>query len=67
MSGRPQLYNSDSEFVATYQTLSTNKPVVDFHLQDGVLCHLIHLYVPSREHANMIWEANYSRVVVLDK
>jgi hypothetical protein len=56
MSEWPQLYNSDSNFTTTYQTLSVGKPVLDFHLQDGLLCHLIHLSVPLRKRANMIWE-----------
>jgi hypothetical protein len=36
--------------------------VVDFHLQDGLLCHLGHLCVPSSDHAKMIWESHYSQV-----
>jgi hypothetical protein len=60
-SGWPQLYNNDSDFVVSYQTLSTGKIVPDFHLQDGLLCHLSHLCVPSSEHAKMIWEAHYSQ------
>jgi hypothetical protein len=31
----PQLYNSDSDFTSTYQTLNVGKPVPYFHLQDG--------------------------------
>jgi hypothetical protein len=34
-SGWPQLYNNDSDFVVSYQTLSIGKIVPDFHLQDG--------------------------------
>ncbi|MCY6525139.1 integrase zinc binding domain-containing protein, partial [Actinobacillus pleuropneumoniae] len=37
--------------------------VPDFHLQDDLLCHLGHLFVPSSERAKMIWEAHYSRAV----
>jgi hypothetical protein len=36
--------------------------VIDFHIQGRLLCHLGHLYVPTSEHANMIWEAHYSRM-----
>jgi hypothetical protein len=57
-----QLYERYPNFVATYQMLGANKTVTDFHLQDGMLCHLGHLYAPSSEQANMIWEAYYSRV-----
>jgi len=35
--------------------------VLDFHLQDELLCYLGHLCVPSSERANIIWEAHYSR------
>ena len=37
--------------------------VPDFHLQGALLCHLGHLCVPSSEHAKMIWEVPYNRVV----
>jgi hypothetical protein len=43
-------------------TLGYRQTVTDFHIQDGLLCHLGHLCVPTREHANMIWEAHYSRM-----
>ena len=36
--------------------------MVDFHLHEGLLCHLGHLCVPSRKHAKIIWEACYNRV-----
>jgi hypothetical protein len=62
-SGWPQLYNNDSDFSTSYQTLSAGKIVPNFHLQDGLLCHLSHLCVPSREHAKMIWEAHYNQEV----
>jgi hypothetical protein len=42
--------------------LGTNTIVTDFHLQDGLLCHLGHLCIPSSERAKMIWESHYSRV-----
>jgi hypothetical protein len=42
--------------------LGANSVVANFHLQDGLLCRLGHLCIPSREHVKMIWEAHYSRV-----
>jgi hypothetical protein len=59
-SGPPtsQLYHNDIDFGATYQTLGIDTPIANFHLQDGLLCHLGHLYVPSSKHAKMIWEAH---------
>jgi hypothetical protein len=48
-SGWPQLYERDPDFSATYQMLGANTVVTDFHLQDGLLCHLGHLCVPSSE------------------
>jgi hypothetical protein len=37
------------------------KAVVDnFHLQDGLLCRLGHICVPSSERVKLIWEAHYS-------
>jgi hypothetical protein len=41
-------------------TLSARLNVIDFHIQDGLLCHLGHLCVPTRECAKLIWEAHYS-------
>jgi hypothetical protein len=58
--GWAQLYNTDFEFATAYQTLSVGKTIPNFYLQDGLLCHMIHLCVPSRERANLIWEAHYS-------
>ena len=60
--GLYQLYETDPNFSTTYQMLGTNSVVVNFHLQDGLLCCLDHLYVPSREHTRMIWESHYSYV-----
>jgi hypothetical protein len=34
--------------------------VTNFHIQDGLLCHLGHVYVPASESGNLIWEAHYS-------
>jgi hypothetical protein len=42
--------------------LGANAVVDNFHLQDGLLCRLGHIYVPSSERAKMIWESHYSRV-----
>jgi hypothetical protein len=61
-SGWPHLYETDPDFSTTYQMLGANSVVANFHLQDGLLCHLGHLCIPSSEHAKMIWEAHYSRV-----
>jgi hypothetical protein len=55
----PQLYQQDPDFATTYQLLGTSATVTDFHIQDGILCHLGHLYVPTSERAKMIWEAHY--------
>ena len=58
------LYKSDpDQFSHTYQTLLEGNQVQKFHLQDVLLCHMGHLCVPSSEHAKMILEAHYSRVV----
>ena len=58
----PHLYNTDPDFTTTYQMLGANSVVANFRLQDGLLCHLGHLYVPSSERAKLIWEAHYIRV-----
>jgi hypothetical protein len=58
----PQLYQQDPDFTTTYQLLGTCTNVTNFHIQDGLLCHLGHLCVPTSEHAKMIWEAHYSRM-----
>ena len=60
--GWPQLYETDPDFSTTYQMLCANVVVDNFHLQDGLLCRLRHIYFPSSEQAKMIWEAHYSRV-----
>ena len=62
-SGWSQLYASDPDFDTTYQGVSIGTLVENFHLQDGLLCHMCHLCVPSSEHAKKIWEAHYSQVV----
>jgi hypothetical protein len=58
----PQLDQQDLDFATTYQLLGTSTTVTDFHIPDGLLCHLCHLCVPTSEHAKLIWEAHYSRV-----
>jgi hypothetical protein len=58
----PQIYQQDPYFSTTYQILGTGMTIIDFHIQDGPLCHLGHLCVPTRKHANLIWEAHYSRM-----
>ena len=59
----PQLYQQDLDFNTTYHLLGTGGTVTDFHIQDRLLCHLGHLYVPTRQCAKLIWESHYSRVV----
>ena len=61
-SGWSQLYANDPNFATTYQAVNEGTPIANFHPQDGLLCHLVHLYVPSSERAKLIWEAHYSRV-----
>ena len=58
----PHLYETDPDFSTTYQMLGANSVVANFHLHNGLLCHLGHLYVPSSECVKLIWEAHYSRV-----
>jgi hypothetical protein len=58
----PHLYETDPDFSNTYQMLGANTTVTNFHLQDGLLCHLGHLCVPSSEQVKLIWESHYSRV-----
>jgi hypothetical protein len=57
----PQLYETDPDFTTTYQMLGANAVVDNFHLQDGLKCHLGHICVPSSERAKLIWEAHYSQ------
>jgi hypothetical protein len=57
-----QLYQQDPELATTYQLLGKGATVTNFHIQDGLLCHLGHLCVPASECAKLIWEAHYSRV-----
>jgi hypothetical protein len=61
-SGWPQLYETDPDFATTYQMLGENIVFDNFHLQDGLLCRLGHICVPSSERVKLIWEAHYSRV-----
>ena len=58
----PQLYDNDPNFSPIYKSLCAGTHVAYFHIQEGFLCHLVHLCVPSSESAKMIWEAHYSRV-----
>jgi hypothetical protein len=61
-SGWPQLYETDLDFATTYQMLGANTVVDNFHFQDGLLCRLGHICVPSSEREKMIWESHYSWV-----
>jgi hypothetical protein len=51
-----QLYDNAPDFSTTYQMLGTCMDAADFNLQDGLLCHLGHLHVPSSERVKLIWE-----------
>jgi hypothetical protein len=42
--------------------LGEKEIVSNFHLQDGLLCRLGHICVPSGERAKLIWEAHYIQV-----
>jgi hypothetical protein len=42
--------------------LGANIVVDNFYLQDGLLCRLGHICVPSSEQVKFIWEAHYSQV-----
>jgi hypothetical protein len=59
----PQLYQQDPDFATTYKLLGTGTIVTNFHIQDGLLCNMGHLFVPASKRANMIWESHYSQVV----
>jgi hypothetical protein len=52
--GWPQLYETNLDFSTTYQMLGANAVVNNFHLQDGLLCRLGHICVPSSEQAKLI-------------
>jgi hypothetical protein len=60
-SGWPQLYETDPDF-HHLPNVGAKKVVTNFHLQDGLLCHLGHLCVPSSERVKLIWESHYSWV-----
>ena len=57
-----QIYANDPNFAISYQAVSEDTLVENFHLQVGLLCHLGHLCVPSSKRAKLIWESHYSRV-----
>jgi hypothetical protein len=61
-SRSPHLYKKYPNFSTTYQILGANFMVANFNHQDGLLCCLGHLYIPSRKGDKIIWEAHYSRV-----
>jgi hypothetical protein len=56
--GWPHLYETDPEFSTNYQMLGAKSVVANFHIQDGLLCRLGHLCIPSSEHVKLIWEAH---------
>jgi hypothetical protein len=57
-----QIYHRDPNFATTYHLLDTCMNVTNFHFQDGLLCHLGHLCVPTSECAKLILEAYYSQI-----
>jgi hypothetical protein len=44
--------------------LGANAVVTNFHIQDGLLCRVGHIYIPSSEKVKMILEAHYSWVEI---
>jgi hypothetical protein len=58
----PNFISKIQDFATTYHLLGTGATITDFHIQDGLLCHLGHLCVPTSEHAKLIWEAHYSQM-----
>jgi hypothetical protein len=54
----PQLYQQDPNFATTYHLLGKGMNVINFHIENRLLCHLGHLFVPTSERAKMIWEAH---------
>jgi hypothetical protein len=52
--GWPQLYETDPNFATTYPMLGENVVVNNFHLQDGLLCRLGHIFVQSSERVKLI-------------
>jgi hypothetical protein len=42
--------------------LGANAIIDNCHIQDGLLCCLVHICVPSTEQEKLIWEAHYSQV-----
>ena len=58
--GWSQLHANDRDLTTNYQMFGLGNPVANFHLQDGFLCHLGQLFVPSSEPAKMILESHYS-------
>jgi hypothetical protein len=61
-SSWPNLYDRDPNFATTYQMFDANSVVANFHIQDGLLCQLGHLCIPSSEQVKLIWEAHYIQV-----
>jgi hypothetical protein len=51
-----------TKFFHTYHLLGTGVIVINFHIQDRLLCHLGHLCVPTSEREKLVWEAHYSQM-----
>jgi hypothetical protein len=47
--GCPQLYETYLDLSKTYQMLGAHAIVANFHLQDEMMCLLVHIFVPSSE------------------
>jgi hypothetical protein len=60
--GWTHLCETDPNFSTTYQMLGENSVVTNLHLQDGLLCCLGHLGIPSSKHVKILWESHYSWV-----
>jgi len=58
----PNLYEIDPKLSTKYQMFGANSVVSNFNLQEGILCQLGHIFVPSSEKENMSWESHYSQV-----
>jgi hypothetical protein len=51
-----------SRFFHHLSSLRYRNNCQQFHIQDRLLCHLGHLFVPTRDREKMILEAHYSRM-----
>jgi hypothetical protein len=54
----PQLYQQDPDFATAYHLLGKDAIVTAFHIKDGLICHLGHIFVSTSKRAKLIWEAH---------